>query len=112
MEQWCYREIGVTQVHSDSVFEFENGLEAISSSIYSTFVRLVPAPMVLHIGTIYCMFHVLASSSFCVVAITFGNSWMAGLNLSCKSQILVDMSWRIERRLAGFVQEGGICYAP
>jgi len=32
--------------------------------------------------------HILARSSFCVVAITLENSWMAGRNFSCKSQIL------------------------
>jgi hypothetical protein len=31
---------------------------------------------------------ILALSSFCVVATTLGNSWMAGRNFSCKSQML------------------------
>lgn len=36
--------------------------------------------------------HSLAWSSFCVVAMTLGNSWMAGRNFSCKSQTLTEAS--------------------
>jgi hypothetical protein len=32
--------------------------------------------------------NVLALKSFCVVATTLGNSWMAGRNFSCRSQTL------------------------
>ena len=34
------------------------------------------------------MENVLALKSFCVVATTLGNSWMAGRNFSCRSQTL------------------------
>lgn len=42
---------------------------------------------------------ILALSSFCVVATTFENSWMAGLNFSCRSQMLASVRRRSLERM-------------
>jgi hypothetical protein len=54
--------------------------------------------------------YLLALSSFCVVATTLGNSKMAGLNFSCRSQTLVMISVAIDAWGEDGIQQGGVRY--
>jgi hypothetical protein len=56
------------------------------------------------------MGYVLALSSFWAVATTLGNSWMAGRNFSCKSQMLGSISAAIEGWDEDGIQQGGVRY--
>lgn len=54
----------------------------------------------------------LAWSSFCAVATTRGNSWMAGRNFSCRSQMLCAVSRGNGTGSGGAdgIQQGGVRY--
>jgi hypothetical protein len=54
--------------------------------------------------------HILAWSSFWAVATTLGNSWMAGRNFSCRSQMLFAMSSGTGSWDADGIQQGGVRY--
>lgn len=58
-----------------------------------------------------CRMYLLARNSFCVVAMTLGNSYIAGRNFSCKSQILAKhQRAHVGDGGANGIQEGGVCY--